>query len=73
MTISSARLRGRVKWFNVNDGFGFIERDGDRIFVHYTAVRSPGPPFLREGEEVEFTLVQGLEGPQALDVRRVAA
>jgi cold shock protein len=66
------RVRGRVKWFNVNGGFGFIERDGGKIFVHYTAVESPGPAFLREGEEVEFTIFEGLEGLQASNVRRVA-
>ena len=74
MAVSGQRVRGRVKWFNVNGGFGFIEcdRDGDKIFVHYTAVGSPGPSFLREGEEVEFTISEGLEGLQASDVRRVA-
>jgi cold shock protein len=73
MMASSTRLRGRVKWFNVSGGFGFVEYDGERIFVHYTAVGGPGPAFLREGEEVEFTVFEGLEGRQASDVRRVAA
>lgn len=74
MATVGQRVRGRVKWFNVNDGFGFIEcaRERDKIFVHYTAVGSPGPSFLREGEEVEFTIFEGPEGLQASDVRRVA-
>jgi cold shock protein len=72
MAASAQRVRGRVKWFNVNGGFGFIECDGDKIFVHYTAVGSPGPSFLQEGEEVEFTVFEGPEGLQASDVRRVA-
>ncbi len=73
MMAASTRLRGRVKWFNRSSGFGFIECDGEKIFVHYTAVGAPGPAYLGEGEEVEFTLTSGLEGLQAADVRRVAA
>ncbi len=75
MAASAQRMRGRGKWFNINGGFGFIEcsRAHDSIFVHYTAVGSPGPSFLREGEEVEFTIFEGPEGLQASDVRRVAA
>ena len=73
MTDPADRARGRVKWFNANDGFGFIEcGDGRSIFVHYTAIEAPGPVVLREGEEVEFTISRGLEGLQASDVRRVA-
>jgi CspA family cold shock protein len=73
MARSPARTRGRVKWFNVNAGFGFIEcAGGDRIFVHYSEVGAPGPAFLREGEEVEFAVFEGVEGLQASDVRRVA-
>jgi CspA family cold shock protein len=73
MAISTDRVRGRVKWFNINGGFGFIECEaGNHIFVHYTAVEAPGPAFLQEGEEVEFTVFKGLEGLQASDVRRVA-
>lgn len=73
MTVSLERVRGRVTWFSVNAGFGFIESPGrTKVFVHYTAVRTPGPAFLREGEEVEFTIFRGLEGLQASDVRRVA-
>jgi cold shock protein len=73
MAVSGERVQGRVKWFNVNGGFGFIGGpDGSKIFVHYTAVGAPGPSFLREGETVEFTIFEGLEGLQASDVRRVA-
>lgn len=73
MVATGERVRGRVKWFNVNGGFGFIGGPGgSKIFVHYTAVAAPGPAFLREGETVEFTVFEGLEGLQASDVRRVA-
>lgn len=72
MAVAAQRVRGQVKWFSVNGGFGFIECGGDKIFVHYTAVGSPGPAFLREGEEVEFMVFEGPEGLQASDVRRIA-
>ncbi|RLA97662.1 MAG: cold-shock protein [Deltaproteobacteria bacterium] len=61
--------RGRVKWFNDKKGYGFIEReDGEDVFVHYTAIVGEGFRTLREGEEVEFEIVQGPKGPQASKV-----
>jgi CspA family cold shock protein len=59
-------MRGVVKWFNDAKGFGFIGRqDGPDVFCHYTAIRMAGHKTLREGEEVEFEIVQGKKGPQA--------
>ncbi len=60
---------GKVKWFNDQKGFGFIEReDGEDVFVHFSAVQSEGFKSLKEGEEVEFEVVDGDRGPQAENV-----
>ena len=63
------RVKGTVKWFNSSKGFGFIEReDGKDVFVHYSAISSSGYRSLEEGQQVEFTVVEGQKGPQAQDV-----
>ncbi len=60
---------GKVKWFNDQKGFGFIEREeGDDVFVHFSAVQSEGFKSLKEGQEVEFEVVDGDRGPQAENV-----
>ena len=60
---------GKVKWFNAEKGFGFIEReDGDDVFVHFTAIQGDGFKSLEEGQQVEFEIVQGNRGPQAANV-----
>ncbi|HLR81139.1 MAG TPA: cold shock domain-containing protein [Bacillota bacterium] len=64
-------LTGKVKWFNAEKGFGFIEReDGDDVFVHFSAIQSDGFKTLEEGEEVDFEIVEGDRGPQAANVIR---
>ncbi|ATF12240.1 cold-shock protein [Brevibacillus porteri] len=64
--------RGRVKWFNSEKGFGFIERDGgDDVFVHFSAIQGEGYKSLDEGQEVEFDVENGQRGPQATNVRRL--
>ena len=67
------RIKGKVKWFNESKGFGFISReDGEKdCFVHHTAIQGEGFKTLREGEEVEFDVVQGTKGPAAENVTRL--
>ena len=59
--------KGKVKWFDTEKGFGFIEKDdGGDIFVHHSEVRTNG---LREGQEVEFEIGEGRKGPCAVNVQ----
>ena len=61
--------QGKVKWFNAEKGFGFIEReDGTDVFVHFSAIQSEGYKSLDEGQAVEFEIVEGAKGPQASGV-----
>ncbi|MBM7584272.1 CspA family cold shock protein [Bacillus pakistanensis] len=60
---------GKVKWFNNEKGFGFIEVEGgDDVFVHFTAIEGEGFKSLEEGQEVSFEIVEGNRGPQAANV-----
>ena len=66
--------RGRVKWFNNEKGYGFIEYDGllnEDIFVHYSAIDQEGYKTLKEGAVVDFTLIQTNKGCQAINVKEV--
>lgn len=66
---ASGREKGKVKWFNVTKGFGFIIKDdGDEIFVHYRAIRGEGRRQLRDGQRVAFVVTDSEKGPQAEDV-----
>jgi len=65
-------LQGKVKWFNANKGYGFIESEsGTDVFVHYSAIQSDGYRSLEEGEPVEFDIVEGARGPQAANVIKI--
>lgn len=62
-------MTGRVKWFNAEKGFGFIDYTEDEdIFVHYSAIKQDGYKTLTEGQLVEFKLLETVKGYQALDV-----
>jgi CspA family cold shock protein len=67
-----AQYKGKVKWFNNAKGYGFIGReDGPDVFVHYSAIQLDGYKTLKEGDDVEFDIVQGQKGPQADAVIRL--
>ncbi|WP_413380653.1 cold-shock protein CspD [Alkalihalobacillus sp. 1P02AB] len=60
---------GKVKWFNAEKGFGFIEVEGGNdVFVHFSAITGDGFKSLDEGQAVEFEIVEGDRGPQAANV-----
>ncbi|HUU91860.1 MAG TPA: cold shock domain-containing protein [Phycisphaerae bacterium] len=64
--------RGKVKWFNEQKGFGFIEQEsGSDVFVHYSSIAGDGFKTLAEGDDVEFELTDGPKGPKAENVTRV--
>ena len=65
-------MLGKVKWFNKEKGYGFIEREGGSdVFVHFSAIKEEGFKALAEGETVEFDIVEGPKGPQAANVVKV--
>jgi CspA family cold shock protein len=67
-----AQHKGIVKWFNNAKGFGFIgQEDGRDVFVHHSAIQMDGYKTLKEGDEVEFDIVEGQKGPQADAVTRI--
>jgi len=60
---------GKVKWFNAEKGFGFIETaEGTDVFVHFSAIQTEGFKTLEEGQAVTFEIVEGNRGPQAANV-----
>ncbi len=66
---------GMVKWFNDAKGFGFIEPQGGGgdVFAHFSAVQMEGFRTLKQGELVDFDLVQGPKGDLAQNIRPQAA
>jgi cold shock protein len=62
---------GKVKWFNAEKGYGFIEKDGGGdVFVHFAAIEGEGFKTLEEGQIVTFDVIEGNRGPQAANVRK---
>lgn len=65
-------MTGKVKWFNAEKGYGFIQREGGKdLFVHFSGIKSEGFKTLEEGWNVEFDVIQGDRGEQATNVVRV--
>jgi cold shock protein len=65
-------VKGTVKWFNAEKGYGFISVEGgEDVFVHFSAIQGEGFKSLDEGQEVEFEITQGNRGPQAANVTKL--
>ena len=65
-------MKGTVKWFNNQKGYGFIsDEQGNDVFVHYSGLNMDGFKSLDEGAEVEFDGVNGAKGPQATNVTKL--
>lgn len=65
-------MTGKVKWFNAEKGYGFIQREGGKdLFVHFSGIKSEGFKTLEEGWNVEFDVIQGNRGEQATNVVHV--
>jgi CspA family cold shock protein len=61
--------KGKVKWFNVQKGYGFITTEDNRdVFVHHTEIQGGGFASLNENQEVEFEIKKGPKGDQAVNV-----
>ncbi|MDD2355092.1 MAG: cold-shock protein [Lachnospiraceae bacterium] len=64
--------KGTVKWFNNQKGYGFIsDSEGNDVFVHYSGLNMDGFKSLDEGQKVEYDVIQGAKGPQAVNVTKV--
>ena len=66
-----AQFQGTVKWFNNAKGYGFLgHENGPDVFVHFSAIRTDGYKSLKEGQPVEFDIIDGESGrPQANEVK----
>jgi len=65
-------LKGKVKWFNGNKGYGFLEREDKEkdVFVHHSAMRDAGLQNLNEGDELTFEVENGEKGPSAVNLQK---
>ncbi|MCR4926887.1 MAG: cold-shock protein [Lachnospiraceae bacterium] len=63
--------KGTVKWFNAQKGYGFItDENGSDIFVHFSGLQMDGYKTIDEGQKVEFEVIDGPKGPQAVNVTK---
>jgi CspA family cold shock protein len=66
------KMKGTVKWFNNQKGFGFIsDEQGNDVFVHFSGIATDGYKTLEEGAAVEFDITEGAKGPQAVNVAKL--
>lgn len=62
-------MKGTVKWFNNQKGYGFLtDEEGRDVFVHYSGLQMDGFKSIEEGADVEFEVIDGEKGPQAINV-----
>ena len=67
-----SKMKGTVKWFNNQKGYGFIcDAAENDVFVHYSGLNMEGFKTLDEGAEVEFDVIEGAKGPQAVNVTKL--
>lgn len=72
MESSVIQVQGKVKFFNAEKGYGFIEREGgEDVFVHYSNIAGDGYKSLEEGQLVEFDVAPGRKGEEAQNVNAV--
>lgn len=65
-------MQGTVKWFNNQKGYGFIsQEDGSEVFVHFTGIIGEGFRTIEEGQQVEYDVIEGSKGPQAVNVTSI--
>lgn len=65
-------MKGTVKWFNSDKGFGFITgEDGVEVFAHYSQIQGNGFKSLEEGQSVSYDVAQGAKGPQAENIEKL--
>lgn len=65
-------MKGTVKWFNAEKGYGFIQTEGgEDVFVHFSAIEGEGFKSLDEGQAVEFDITEGNRGAQAANVNKL--
>ena len=65
-------LKGTVKWFNAEKGFGFISQEnGPDVFAHFSEIQSNGFKSLEDGQKVNFEVEQGQRGLQATNITKI--
>ena len=64
-------VKGTVKWFNEQKGYGFITEEGGKdVFVHHSGIKGENFRTLKEGDQVTFDITEGKKGPQAINVQK---
>ena len=67
-------MNGKVKWFNDQKGYGFIEREDKEkdVFIHVSALRDAGMNGLEDGQALTFDIEEGPKGPNAINLQKSA-
>ena len=67
-------MNGKVKWFNGQKGYGFIEREDKEkdVFIHMSALRDAGMKGLEDGQALTFDIEEGPKGPNAVNLQKLA-